>query len=408
MGQLRIALVSYEYAGSKGGGGIGTYVRNAASMLAGRGHDVEVFCARSESPYDAIRHVRVWEVSASRREFPSAIAAAFAERHADRPFDVVEGPEYGADAAGIRSRFPSVPLVVRLHTPTFLIGEISVSYISLESKLRYVLGGLRRGEWPKLYWRGDPGALDAERDHTVSADRVVAPCAAILEKVGGSWRIPASKCAVVPNVFLPPATLLDLPPATGKTVLFLGKLEVRKGVIELARAVPLVAQQVPDVEFVMVGRSSPLPGTNRPVGDVMQGLYGVARDRVRHVDGVPYDEITDLFASSTIAVFPSTWENFPNVCLEGMAAGRGVIGSSAGGMAEIIEDQKTGLLCPPRDHAALAEAIVSLLKDPERHRRLGSAARDSLVRFGPDRIGPLQEEVYRQAIGQRRQQPPTL
>jgi hypothetical protein len=70
---LRLALVSFEYVGPLNGGGIGTYVRNAAQMLADRGYDVEVFCAGDDAVAQDSSGVRVTSIAASR---DAAIAGA--------------------------------------------------------------------------------------------------------------------------------------------------------------------------------------------------------------------------------------------------------------------------------------------------------------------------------------------
>ena len=83
----------------------------------------------------------------TRSDFATSIAPVFARHHIGRPFDVVEGPEYGADASAIAEAFPELPLVVKLHTPTFVIDEINELYRSWYSKARFVFGGLRRGQF---------------------------------------------------------------------------------------------------------------------------------------------------------------------------------------------------------------------------------------------------------------------
>lgn len=397
---LRIALISFEYAGEAAGGGIGTYVRNAARMLADRGHTVEVFCAASETEAFSTPGVTITQVKSSRADFFNRVRVPFAARHREAPFDVIEGPEYGADAAGIKDDHPNLPLVVRLHTPGSTIHDINMSYVGLRDKMRFLLGGVRRGRWPSTYWTRRTDGVDAERAHTLAAERIVAPSQAILDKMALEWDLPRERCEVIPNVFIPPPDLLRLEPSpASREVLFLGKLEVRKGVIELARAVPLVAREIPEVRFVFVGRSLPMPGSGRPVREIMRELYGAAGGRVEHIDAVPYADVPKLFEKAAVAVFPSVWENFPNVCLEAMAAARGVVASSAGGMSEMIEQGRTGLLVPPRDPPALARAIVELLRDPRRSRMMGLAARAYVLdAFGPARTGPLQEAALARTI----------
>jgi glycosyltransferase involved in cell wall biosynthesis len=82
-----------------------------------------------------------------------------------------------------------------------------------------------------------------------------------------------------------------------------------------------------------------------------------------------------------------------------MSAARGVIGSSSGGMAELIEDGRTGLLVPHRSPEAIAKAIVALLRAPQRRMAMGRAARKRvLTTYSANAIGPLQEASYARAI----------
>src|ERR1700761_4991312 len=113
---MRIAFVSYEFAGTASGGGIGTYVRSASAMMAARGHEVEVFTSAPPDPRTLSPSVIVHSVPSDRPSFAAAVASSYAKRHVARPFDVVEGPEYGAEASEIAHRFPDLPLVVKLHT----------------------------------------------------------------------------------------------------------------------------------------------------------------------------------------------------------------------------------------------------------------------------------------------------
>lgn len=107
------------------------------------------------------------------------------------------------------------------------------------------------------------------------------------------------------------------------------------------------------------------------------------------------EDIAELIAAIDISVLPSLEEGFPNTILESMAAGKPVIATAVGGNPEAVDDGKTGMLVPPRDPEALARAILELLRNPERARALGRAARERVEReFGIARMIERMEDIY--------------
>ncbi len=395
---MRIALVSYEFVGVPGGGGIGTYIRNAARMLAERGHEVHVVTAAPARDGAELFHIHA--VEATRESFPVAAGECFDSLSGQMAFDVVEGAEYFAETSSIRRNHPNVPVLVKLHTPTYLINRLHNSSISRSRELRFMFGAIRRGQLPRRLRRPALQATDPEWLTTLDADLVVGPSQAILDLVGRDWGIDQSRRLCVPNVFVASEPLLAADPFShSNRVLYVGRLEVRKGVLDLASAIPLVCHAMPGVRFTIIGRSLPMPASTRDVKSEMITRIGSWVSNVEFVDALPHSTILERYAESDLCVLPSIWENFPNVCMEAMAAARGVIGSSAGGMAEIIEAGRSGLLVPPRSPRAIARAILSLLSDPARRIAMGRAARERVLSaYAPETVGPLQEESYRRAI----------
>jgi glycosyltransferase involved in cell wall biosynthesis len=101
-------------------------------------------------------------------------------------------------------------------------------------------------------------------------------------------------------------------------------------------------------------------------------------------------------------VLPSHWENFPNACWEAMAAARMVVGSRAGGMAEVIRDGQDGLLVPPRRPRAIVAALERLLASPEAAAAMARSARQRILdRLGEGQVLPLQLQAYQRAMAQR-------
>ena len=337
---MRAALISYEYAGTSGGGGIGTYVRNTAAMLAEGGHEVHVFTPAPSGTGGA--RLVVHPVAAAREAFREAVVDPFLSVHGSTPFDVIESPEFGADGDFVMARLPQVARVVKLHTAAYQLGVMHLAYITPLAKARFVAGALRRGQWPRPFWQGAVPD-DAERRIALAADQVISPSSALLEWTARDWPLDPARASVVPNPFVPGPELLSADPARpGQTVCFVGKLEVRKGVLELARAMREVVAAVPGAQLRVVGRALPHPVDGCPLDEHMLRIAGPAATRIEFTGGVPYDHIAGHLANSAVAVFPSYWEAFGYTCLEAMAAGCGVVGSTAGGMAEIIEPGQIG------------------------------------------------------------------
>ncbi|MEO0451719.1 MAG: glycosyltransferase family 4 protein [Pseudomonadota bacterium] len=398
---LRIGLVSYEFATHGRGGGIGTYIRNVAQMLSAKGMDVEVFTCAVRATTESSEGYRVNGIPSKRDTFALDIVPCFSKRHIHRPFDVIEAREYGADLWEINQRFPNVPYVVKLATARYQVGRMDEAYLTSLRKARFILGGLKRGMIPKPFWGQYNAADDQEYLITRGANEVTSPTEALLQKTREDWELDPDKCVVIPHVFTPSAKLLAAKEGRQtKTVSFVGRLEVRKGVLELADAIPMVLKEMPQAKFKMVGQSLPHPGTQRDLHqELVERIGKSAMSRVEFTGSVPYEEIPSIYASSDIAVFPSYWEAFGFVCLEAMSSACGVVASGSGGMAEIIEDGRTGLLINPKKPREIANAIISLLNAPEKRIAMGKAAREHvLTTYSADRIAPLQIASYERAI----------
>jgi glycosyltransferase involved in cell wall biosynthesis len=157
----------------------------------------------------------------------------------------------------------------------------------------------------------------------------------------------------------------------GRVVLFVGKLSPGKGAADFLAAGEHVHRRHPDALFVLVGEGpTPVPGVAW----------------VRHLGPLPNPDVLALYAGAEIVAVPSVIPDaLSRVVLEGMAAGRPVIGTAVGGTPELIDDGETGLLVPRHDPAALARAVDRLLADPALAARLGAAARRRVeTRFSPE------------------------
>ncbi len=172
-----------------------------------------------------------------------------------------------------------------------------------------------------------------------------------------------------------------------RVVICVGNLYPVKGHKHLIDASSLVTPRFPRALFLVVGR-----------GRLREELEGYARQR--RVDGHfrflgHRDDVQDLLALSDIFVLPSLSEGTPLALLEAMAAGLPPVASRVGGVGEVIEDGKTGLLVPPGDSQALAESIITLLQDDHQAKVMGEHARDLVAhRFSLDAMVQAYQEIY--------------
>jgi glycosyltransferase involved in cell wall biosynthesis len=159
----------------------------------------------------------------------------------------------------------------------------------------------------------------------------------------------------------------------------IGRLDPQKGQEEFLRSLPLVLKEHADAFYVILGEETRgEEGFRRRLVNLSFEL-GI-QESVRFL---PFTEnVPEFMAAIDVFVMPSYSETFGLVLIEAMAMGKPVIATGAGGVPEIVEDGRDGLLIPPRDAKALAEAIALLLKDSSLRKTLSTfARRDALSRF---------------------------
>lgn len=263
---MKIAFISYQYPPDTAYGGISTYVNQASSMLQIRGNQVEVFVASRQrsgtetQPNGVVVHrIRNEKLQT---DFAKSVAQIFASRHQEIGFDVLEGPDYCADARLAVQLVPEIPLVVKLHTPEILSRQL-VKF-NLRKALRRKLD---------FYTRGVNLFVDMEGAHALAADEIAAPSQSIADKLIKLWGLKPEKVNVFPLPYSPSAESLTIPLNTlTNTVSFIGTLEIRKGVIDLAKAIPLILAQQPQTKFRFVGAFAASPNPKQNMFEYLQDL----------------------------------------------------------------------------------------------------------------------------------------
>ena len=260
-----------------------------------------------------------------------------------RPRAVLCQTAYDGAAALLARRIARVParVVVEVHadwrTSTRLYGSPS----------RRLLGRL-----------GDAVAAAAIR--RADAVRTVSPfTAALVRELGVEPAADFPAYMDLDPFVVPPAPLPERPVA-----LFVGVLEAYKNVDGLAAAWRLAAPRVPDASLHLVG-----DGTRKDVAEAL------VRDGARWDRGLSSEEVAAAMDAAWVLVLPSRSEGMGRVLVEAFCRGRGVVGTRAGSIPDLVMDGESGVLVDPGDPAALADALVRVLSDRALAERLGAGAR---------------------------------
>jgi len=203
--------------------------------------------------------------------------------------------------------------------------------------------------------------------------------------------------AVLPNVKpvvapMPVDTVL-FTPGNGRStdrLLFVGRLNVQKGVSTLIDALPSIgAPYAVDI----VG-----DGPERAALEEHARNLGVA-DRITWHGALAQTDLPPLYQRAALLVVPSIDEGFGLVAVEGQMCATPVIAANSGGLSDIVRNGQTGVLVPPLDPTTLAQAIDAMLRNPDRARELGAAGRvHALASFAPESAARRYAMLYRSTL----------
>ena len=166
-------------------------------------------------------------------------------------------------------------------------------------------------------------------------------------------------------------------------VLFVGRIKKEKGINEILE----VTGQLPKYEFWFVGKG-PLE-------------YKLKGKNIKNLGPKNADELVQLYNLSTICISPSYREGFSNVGLENISCGRTLICTPP--FTEYIENEKDGIIIPPKNSEALKNAIVDLMEDTKKRKRLEKAARKKALKYSWDNIAKEYISLCKQAIKEHNQ-----
>ncbi|MDQ3350333.1 MAG: glycosyltransferase family 4 protein, partial [Acidobacteriota bacterium] len=197
--------------------------------------------------------------------------------------------------------------------------------------------------------------------------------------------------AVIPNGVSPAFLAPVERRLTVRTILTVANLRAEKSHETLLAAAAAMVGAHPELRFQIVG-----DGPRRGELEQRSAALGLGA----HVEFLGHrEDVPALLAAADLFVLPSRSEAFPNGAIEAMAAGLPVVACAVGGLLDLIEDGRTGLLVPAGDAEALGRALESLVTQPERANAMGAAARRAVEQqYSFDRMVDSFEDLYRSGL----------
>ncbi|MET9308476.1 glycogen synthase [Streptomyces cellulosae] len=383
---MRVGLLTREYPPDVYGGA-GVHVEFLARELRSL-VDLEVHCWGEGRADGVLRH-RSWSALDGANDALRTFSTDLAMAAALEGRDLVHSHTWYANLGGhLAKLLYGIPHVVTAH--------------SLEPlrpwKAEQLGGGYALSSW-------------AERTAYEAADAVIAVSGAMRDDILGCYpALDPARVHVVHNgidisLYRPdPGT--DVLDRVGLDrsrpyVLFVGRITRQKGVPHLLRAVRALD---PAAQVVLCAGAPDTPEIDREFRELYEELSRV-RDGVHWIPQMlPRPEVIQLLTHATVFACPSVYEPLGIVNLEAMACGTAVVASRVGGIPEVVDHGRTGLLMDVDDdfEAGLTRALDAVLGDPDTARAMGEAGRERAVtEFGWDavarRTAGLYEEIFRQA-----------
>jgi glycogen synthase len=375
---MRIWILSSELA-SQVAGGIAQYGNNFGCLLGAAGHEVVVI-ARSHEPLDEEISLgfRVIGLEPRSTRLPEPNPTAEADTHPAYPYNIMaDGPAFSYQMAEavltLLQRLPApdiiesqdynalpyyliqrkltertplerIPILVHLHSPDFELERINQAP-------RYRFPGYWVGQMVKFCMRG--------------ADALLCPSRYLARSVQELMKFPFD----IPSIPLPAPPRKDssplAQPESGHLVC-VGRLQILKGTLPLLKACHRLWSAGQDFRLTLIGGDSEIMPLATTVSDFMEKRYGrwLQSGHLQWLGQLEHAAVLEQMRQAWAVVIPSLLENFPNTCIEAMSAGQVVLGSSAGGQAEMIgEDGVNGFIFDwqePGDFERKLGAVLNL------------------------------------------------
>ncbi len=363
---MKIWFLTGEFAPDFGGG-IGTYVENCAKMFAEAGDDVTVIVRslkenkeeKTKEGYKVVRFRQGEGEYYTYLGYDNALAYQYYEvimkliDKYGKP-DVIEMQEYNAygqyiiqNKLMLNEKLKDIPLVVHLHTPSFETLKIN-QFNTYEAPFYWI------GEMEKFCIKG--------------ADALLCPSQFLADKL--QYLLPDKKINVINLPFDIDKGELEKYQESNpiksdkKTLLYFGRTEYRKGVIQMLKGAEKLWEKGLDFKVKIIGGDVKLESKGTFIGEELKKKYAkyIESGNLEMLAPIPHLDLIPHILSATAVTIPSLYENFPNTCIYSMWLGKPVLVSKSGGQAEMVQESgKNGIIFDWDKEGDFEEKLEQLL-----------------------------------------------
>lgn len=370
---MKLAFYTPNYPGITQDGGIGSYTKSLAHSLTQLGHTVHVITpgtgGESKDGEVTVHQVHLRHVPLMDRWMPgfgncwylSRKLVQVVKQHA---IDIVELPNW--EGLGIfYQKKRLTPTVVRLHT-----SSLETQQIDQLAPSRLLQWDVRR-EYQQA-WQADLLITHSKAHRRTMCDEL--------------WCQPEKITLIPHGVEVYPEFIRPPRPPGPPQLVFLGRLEKRKGTLELLQAFPSILENHPGTILTLIGTDrSHCPST--PGGPkrthaqwIADELPAAVQRQIVLAGRLPQSEVDRHLQTADVFIAPSRYESFGLIYPEAMRWGIPVIGCNVGGVPEIITHGETGCLCQSESPESITQAVNQLLSDETLRGRLGAAGKQHVER----------------------------
>lgn len=380
---MKICLVHEEYPDETNFGGIATYEKAVAEEYVRQGHKVYVICRglTKDKQYieNGVNITRIFVEKTDNQiddyiQYRTRVAEILEKLQNENEIEIIEVPDWGAETVLFEEK-RKVPLVLRLHTP-------------LKVWLKYNKNDFGPVKDLMLKWESK----------MISSANFVTCCSSALKKIiVEDFDISKDNIYVTPNPANITTFYRDELISKEDSLLFVGSLEERKGVLVLAKALNLVFEKYPNLKIRFIGKD-----TNRNEKNIStkQFVYEIINpnyhSNVEFLGQIPNSELNPYLNISKVGIYPSLFDNFPYAVLEAMVTGLHVVGSRNSGMVEMLEDESS--IYETGDFENLAKKIIEKYELSKVEEVSTRNIQRVKTLYSPERVCGDMLEMYKQVM----------